>query len=221
MRMIFSTVFGPHEPAFTVGSLAISATARPPTEAIPVTTPSAPSPSCSQFASRASSTNESGSTSRATRSRTGSLPCCSDFSWCRRGPPSRARSSASARSVTCWTLPSSAELVPQPAAYQCAARARDAQSSDRPDRGADRGQSKRGERRRAEPEQPDRGARLGPDQHRHDLAPRPPPRIRSMHALGLLPSRRSSSAVGEIDQYILVASDDFAEGTRAFLEKRD
>ena len=30
MRRIFSTVFGPHEPAFTVGSLAISATLRPP-----------------------------------------------------------------------------------------------------------------------------------------------------------------------------------------------
>ena len=58
--MIFSTVFGPHEPAFTVGSFAISATGRPPTVAMPVTTPSAPKPSCSQFASSASSTNESG-----------------------------------------------------------------------------------------------------------------------------------------------------------------
>jgi len=29
MRRIFSTVFGPHDPAFTVGSLAISATGRP------------------------------------------------------------------------------------------------------------------------------------------------------------------------------------------------
>ena len=27
--MIFSTVFGPHEPAFTVGSLAMTATGRP------------------------------------------------------------------------------------------------------------------------------------------------------------------------------------------------
>src|SRR5215218_7343049 len=64
--MIFSTVFGPQEPAFTVGSLAIRATGRPATVAMPVTTPSAPKPSCSQFASSASSTNESGSTSRAT-----------------------------------------------------------------------------------------------------------------------------------------------------------
>ena len=46
MRRIFSTVFGPQEPAFTVGSLAISATLRPPTSAMPVTTPSAPRPSC-------------------------------------------------------------------------------------------------------------------------------------------------------------------------------
>ena len=31
MRRIFSTVFGPHEPAFTVGSFAINATGRPST----------------------------------------------------------------------------------------------------------------------------------------------------------------------------------------------
>ena len=46
MRRIFSTVFGPQEPAFTVGSLAISATRRPSIVARPVTTPSAPRPSC-------------------------------------------------------------------------------------------------------------------------------------------------------------------------------
>src|SRR5918993_1093362 len=96
--MIFSTVLGPQEPAFTVGSLAISATGRPATIAMPVTTPSAPKPSCSQFARSASSVNESASTSRATRSRTGSLPWSRDFSWCRSGPPPRARSSASFRS---------------------------------------------------------------------------------------------------------------------------
>ena len=75
MRRIFSTVFGPHDPAFTVGSFAISATRRPPTSAMPVTTPSAPRPSWSQFASSASSANDSGSTSRATRSRVPILPC--------------------------------------------------------------------------------------------------------------------------------------------------
>ncbi len=73
--MIFSTVLGPQEPALTVGSLAIRATGRPPRVAMPVTTPSAPKPSCSQLASRASSTKLSASTSRATRSLTGSLPC--------------------------------------------------------------------------------------------------------------------------------------------------
>ncbi len=50
MRNIFSTVFGPHDPAFTVGSLAISATVLPSTAPTPVTTPSAPSPSSRQFA---------------------------------------------------------------------------------------------------------------------------------------------------------------------------
>ena len=78
--MIFSTVLGPHEPALTVGSLAMRQTGRPATVAVPVTTPSAPKPSCSQLASRASSLKLPASTSRATRSRTGSLPCCWDFS---------------------------------------------------------------------------------------------------------------------------------------------
>ena len=79
MRRIFSTVFGPQEPALTVGSLAISATVRPPTVPIPVTTPSAPSPSASQLASSASSVNEPSSSRRATRSRTGSLPWSTAF----------------------------------------------------------------------------------------------------------------------------------------------
>src|SRR5947209_3503577 len=75
MRMIFSTVLGPHEPALTVGSLAMTLTGRPPIVPLPVTTPSAPRPSSCQLASRPSSTNEPSSSSRATRSRTGSLPC--------------------------------------------------------------------------------------------------------------------------------------------------
>src|SRR5271166_2697592 len=98
MRRIFSTVFGPHEPALTVGSLAISATARPSTVPTPVTTPSAPRPSSCQFASSASSANESSSSSSATRSRTASLPCSAAFSWWRCGPPARARAEASCRS---------------------------------------------------------------------------------------------------------------------------
>jgi hypothetical protein len=93
--MIFSTVFGPHEPAFTVGSFAMIATGLPAIEPSPVTTPSAPNPSSSQFASSASSANDSASSKRSTRSRTGSFPCCSDFSWWRAGPPLSAASSAS------------------------------------------------------------------------------------------------------------------------------
>ena len=42
---------------------------------MPVTTPSAPRPSCSQPASSPSSANEPASSSRSTRSRTGSFPC--------------------------------------------------------------------------------------------------------------------------------------------------
>ena len=65
MRRIFSTVLGPHEPALTVGSLAISATGRPAIVPMPVTTPSAPSPSASQLASSASSVKEPSSSRRA------------------------------------------------------------------------------------------------------------------------------------------------------------
>ena len=71
--MIFSTVFQPHEPAFTVGSFAITQTGRPSTSPMPVTTPSAPRPSWSQLASSASSANEPSSSSSARRSRTGQL----------------------------------------------------------------------------------------------------------------------------------------------------
>ena len=84
----------------TVGSLAISATFRPPTSARPVTTPSAPRPSASQLASSPSSENDSGSTSRSTRSRTGSLPCWAVFWWWRSGPPARAAASAASNSVS-------------------------------------------------------------------------------------------------------------------------
>ena len=77
--MIFSTVFAPHDPALTVGSFAIRATRRPPIVPRPVTTPSAPRPSTSQLASIASSEKLPGSSSRSTRSRTGSLPCSEVF----------------------------------------------------------------------------------------------------------------------------------------------
>src|SRR3954451_18388897 len=100
MRRIFSTVFGPHEPALTAGSLAISATGRPPTVPIPVTTPSAPRPSCSQLASSPSSEREPASSSLATRSRTGSFSCSATFLRCRSGPPSSAASRAALTSLT-------------------------------------------------------------------------------------------------------------------------
>ena len=50
IRMIFSTVRAPHEPALTVESLAITATGRPSTRPVPVTTPSAGSPSAATLA---------------------------------------------------------------------------------------------------------------------------------------------------------------------------
>src|SRR4051794_16599120 len=100
MRMIFSTVLGPHEPALTVGSLAMTETGRPPIVPLPVTTPSAPSPSSCQLASSPSSTNDPSSSSRATRSRTGSLPCSAAFARWRSGPPASARSIAVSTSLT-------------------------------------------------------------------------------------------------------------------------
>src|SRR5829696_1196952 len=142
MRMIFSTVFGPQDPALTVGSLAISATGRPPIVAMPVTTPSAPKPSCSQLASRASSTKLSASTRRATRSRTGSLPCSCDLSRWRCGPPPRARSSACSRS----------DMAPLNLLSGSAQ------------------QRARGQRRAAHHEQAEPDARLGADDRRDDFA---------------------------------------------------
>ena len=50
IRMIFSTVRAPQEPALTVESLAIRQTGRPSMVAVPVTTPSAGSPSASALA---------------------------------------------------------------------------------------------------------------------------------------------------------------------------
>ena len=77
---------------------------------MPVITPSAPSPSASQLASNPSSTNDSWSSSSATRSRTGSFPCSSALARWRSGPPASARSAA-ARSRS---LGSEASLKPTP-----------------------------------------------------------------------------------------------------------
>ena len=81
-RRIFSTVLAPHDPALTVESLAITATVRPPTAPIPVTTPSAGRSPASALASSPSSTNPSASSSsRASRSRTNSFPCSRALTW--------------------------------------------------------------------------------------------------------------------------------------------
>src|SRR5215212_725769 len=166
MRMIFSTVFGPQEPAFTVGSLAIRATGRPPTVAMPVTTPSAPKPSCSQLASSASSTNESGSTSRATRSRTGSLPWSFDFSWWRAGPPPRARSSASFRSDMERKLSGRAQPRTECPADQLLPGAPHAEAGG----GTEERHAERGEQGRTHDQQANHEPDLQADQDRSDVA---------------------------------------------------
>ena len=73
IRMIFSTVRAPQEPALTAGSLATTSAGRPCTSPRPVTTPSAGSPSAMALASWPSSTKLPSSNSSAIRSRTYSL----------------------------------------------------------------------------------------------------------------------------------------------------
>jgi hypothetical protein len=72
-RTIFSTVRAPHDPAFTVGSLAITHTARPSTRPTPVITPSAGRSVATALASSPSSTNDSLSHNNPIRSRTNNL----------------------------------------------------------------------------------------------------------------------------------------------------
>src|SRR5580700_8389125 len=94
MRTIFSTVRGPQDPAFTVGSLAITAHVLPCSIPMPVITPSAASSGSSVPASSPSSTKSApGSRSRAIRSRGINLCWPASLSRCRWGPPARARSS--------------------------------------------------------------------------------------------------------------------------------
>src|SRR5690606_10632844 len=105
MRRIFSTVRQPHEPAFTVESLAITHTGRPSMRPVPVTTPSAGRSPARLFAKAASSTNESGSSSRARRSRQKSLPSSRAFSWYFGSPPWRIRARRSRTSSPVFTAP--------------------------------------------------------------------------------------------------------------------
>ena len=81
IRMIFSTVRAPQEPAFTVESLAIRQTVRPSMRAVPVTTPSAGRPAASALASWPSSTKLSGSTSNSIRLRANSFPLAALAAW--------------------------------------------------------------------------------------------------------------------------------------------
>ena len=80
IRMIFSTVRAPQDPALTVESLAISATGRP-SAAVPVTTPSAGRPSARALAYRPSSVKLPSSISGVIRSRAKSLPRAAAASW--------------------------------------------------------------------------------------------------------------------------------------------
>ena len=82
IRMIFSTVRAPHEPALTVESFAIRQTGRP--SMVAAAGDDAVGGQVRRrrtLASRPSSTNEPASTSRAIRSRAKSLPLAALASW--------------------------------------------------------------------------------------------------------------------------------------------
>jgi hypothetical protein len=107
-RTIFSTVRAPHDPAFTVGSFAITHTGRPSTVPTPVTTPSAGRSPASALARSALSTKEPSSRSSASRSRTNSFPCRSSLApsfsrlpWSARSAAARNSSLISCRSRCC------------------------------------------------------------------------------------------------------------------------
>src|SRR5215831_10070583 len=87
IRMIFSTVRAPQDPALTVESLAISATGLPSIAAVPVITPSAGSPSARTLAYRPSSVKLPSSVSSRIRSRAKSLPAFAADSWYFAAPP--------------------------------------------------------------------------------------------------------------------------------------
>ena len=78
--MIFSTVLGPQDPAFTVESFAITATGRPSMGPTPVTTASAGrSPSMAEARRPSSAKPSASSRSSRRRSRTNSFPCSASF----------------------------------------------------------------------------------------------------------------------------------------------
>src|SRR5436309_3114070 len=124
--MIFSTVRAPHDPALTVGSLAITHTGRPSTRPTPVTTPSAGRSPAMALARRASSTHDPSSRSRARRSRTNSLFWLASFSRWRSRFPCRARSRAPEMSIRGARLRppdgENGDVVPQRTAGELARR---------------------------------------------------------------------------------------------------
>src|SRR5262249_13912550 len=100
MRRIFSTVRAPHDPAFTVESLAMTATGRPWTRPTPVTTPSAGRSGASQLARSPSSVNSLPASNRSSsRRRQKSLPSSAFFLWYFSAPPARAFSARAASSA--------------------------------------------------------------------------------------------------------------------------
>jgi hypothetical protein len=110
--MIFSTVLAPQDPALTVESLAISATGRPPTSAVPVMTPSAGSPSAVALAKIPSSAKLPGSVSSAMRSRAKSLPAASAALWYFGAPPFSISARTPGRSA--WLAISGSGSLPAP-----------------------------------------------------------------------------------------------------------
>ena len=79
----------PHEPAFTVESLAITATGRPATVPSPVTTPSAGRSPASALASSPSSTNSSASSRAAGPTAPARTACPAPGPWCGSARPRR------------------------------------------------------------------------------------------------------------------------------------
>ena len=112
MRRIFSTVFAPQEPAFTVGSLAISATLRPPDQGEAGDHPVSAEPLGVPVGEQRLLGERLGSTSRATRSRTGILPCSAVFSVMALRPAGqRGRQRHVRNRFPPWSQPSSVECT--------------------------------------------------------------------------------------------------------------
>src|SRR6516165_9171751 len=118
IRMIFSTVRAPQDPALTVESLAISATGLPSIVAVPVITPSAGSPSARTLAYRPSSVKLPSSVSSLIRSRANSLPAAAADSWYFGAPPRSMPARTAARSECSATTGLYLGPVPEPPTHR-------------------------------------------------------------------------------------------------------